>query len=442
MDLETELEYEDVDLGEVTGVGKTEFNSAITQIQMGQEALNDNVAKNTRDIQTLFSIAKGNNQFAMLETEQAYTARETANGAEIFDEQYAAVTEIKGSTVADSETNTLKHAFIKAIKSTGRNLFNPSTLLQGKGWTERDGVYTGNAAALYNITLFENVNGGNMQIALSVTAKNGEDYVTLLVNFEYTDGSTDTSIRVNSIEWKTYNAVSDNSKTVKRVYASYGRGYAVSIKDFCVRYGTNSEYEPYTEDVYELPQELIDRYPDGIPGYDTFFPQTGEITQQTRRLDIDGVNLKLNIQDMKTYWLGLLYLNNYNGETQNRVIANNGFCTENFNSSKSKGVYLTNVGNTHIAVWFNKNLFTEADISTTDKLNDYLKSLADAGNTLTVEYKLASPTTKKIENEPNHYKAWKHGSETIMQGDTDNSVYGAMPTITQEYFSKVGANNE
>ena len=36
------------------------------------------------------------------------------------------------------------------------------------------------------------------------------------------------------------------------------------------------------------------------------------------------------------------------------------------------------------------------------------------------------------------YKAWKNGTETIIQGDIDNSEYGANPKITQTYIAKVG----
>lgn len=52
-------------------------------------------------------------------------------------------------------------------------------------------------------------------------------------------------------------------------------------------------------------------------------------------------------------------------------------------------------------------------------------------------YELATATTTPI-NAPKVYTAWNGGTETIVQGETDNSQFGAMPTVTQTYFGKVG----
>ncbi len=52
-------------------------------------------------------------------------------------------------------------------------------------------------------------------------------------------------------------------------------------------------------------------------------------------------------------------------------------------------------------------------------------------------YELETATTTPI-NAPKVYTAWNGGSETIIQGETDNSKFGAMPTVTQTYFGKVG----
>lgn len=374
----------------------------------------DAIKNNTRRIETIEQVHLQDGSINILETEQAYTMRVTADGAEIYDEQHTTVKEIKGSTVADRETNTLKHAFIKSIKSTGRNI-----------WDEQ--VEAGN------------IDSAGVLYGDSSSGIRSKNYIRVIPNTVYYKKGTagnfnfyDANKKFLGVQW----VMGDSNFTTPNnchyikfgFYSSYGNVYKNNV---CIKIADdifNGEYEPYTEEIYQLPETLE------VAEYDSFNPQTGELTRQTRRLDVDGVKLKLSIQDMNTYWLGVSYLNNYNGETQNQVIANNGFYTGSFNSSKSKGVYLTNTGNTHIAVWFNKNLFTEADISTTDKLNAYLKSLADAGNPLTVEYKLAAPTTEKIENAPKLYKVWRHGTETVIQGETDNSAHGAMPTIKNEYF--------
>lgn len=81
--------------------------------------------------------------------------------------------------------------------------------------------------------------------------------------------------------------------------------------------------------------------------------------------------------------------------------------------------------------------FTEEEIAS---YRDAIVSLD--GKTLA--YNLALPPRPIIyKMRSTHYKAWNGGSETQEQGATDNSADGAMCTITQEYFVKVGgATNE
>lgn len=309
----------------------------------------------------------------------------------------------------------LKRAFIKAIKSTGRNLLDKNDKDIKDGWfingvpngsTEYNQKCSGWIAVEPNTTYIQNFTNVNNQYAFYDKNKNW------ISTAAYSDLSGENRISTFTTTANTY--------FVRIMY------FQDEADVTYLMLGTEEQaYEPYTEDIYELPETLE------LAEYDSFNPQAGELTKQTRRLVIDEDNFKLtSVQDMNTYWLGVSYLSNYNGETQNQVIANNGFYTGSFNSSKSKGVYLTNTGNTHIAVWFNKTLFTDADVSTVAGANAYLKSLADANIPLTVDYKLATPTITKIPNVQTGYTVYNNGSETVIN---DNDIYGAIPTITQTY---------
>ena len=81
--------------------------------------------------------------------------------------------------------------------------------------------------------------------------------------------------------------------------------------------------------------------------------------------------------------------------------------------------------------------FTEEEIAS---YKDAIVSLD--GKTLA--YNLALPPRPIIyKMRATHYKAWNGGSETQEQGATDNSADGAMCTLTNDYFVKVGgATNE
>ena len=52
---------------------------------------------------------------------------------------------------------------------------------------------------------------------------------------------------------------------------------------------------------------------------------------------------------------------------------------------------------------------------------------------LSLAYRLETPTIEKIDY-PNEYTAYNGGSETVEQGDTDNSQWGAICEITNEYW--------
>ena len=54
-----------------------------------------------------------------------------------------------------------------------------------------------------------------------------------------------------------------------------------------------------------------------------------------------------------------------------------------------------------------------------------------------MDYKLATPTIEKVENAPTSYTAYNQGTETVLVGDIDNTSYGAIATITQEYYTEI-----
>lgn len=494
-----------------------------------------NINKNAAHIQNLFSIARANNQFAVLKTEQAYTTRQTANGAEIFDEQHTAITEIKGSTVnsinkynlteAKNDTNPGAGTKITVLENgflvVGKESDIPYKSDYANGWFRAGGnmfkalpiVRTGDKLNVsVDITLVEDENklsldeafaqypnagkigaffydnsgnqaGGHITLSLSNTtakqtktfsctvpeAMNGKvPYLVINLNsftmkienimvtinedlpssfvpyftdlkhanisaikstgrnlfdlnllgswltkdstdenyFVFAGGTTDLFKLFDEpkniyakIKYKAYNTTrpanergafpmfirNDGTKFELSTYLNrdgetsahienvvgmkftFGSYHKNTIGEFIISF-EDVPFEPYTEDIYELLQELIALYPNGIPEYDRFYPQTGELIRQT------------------------------------------GYATS-------------------------ETGFTEEEIASYD-------GAIVSGDNLSLEYKLATPTIEKIENSPKLYKACRHGSETVIQGETDNSVFGAMPTITNEYFAAVGAGEE
>jgi hypothetical protein len=110
-----------------------------------------------------------------------------------------------------------------------------------------------------------------------------------------------------------------------------------------------------------------------------------------------------------------------------------------FVTNSENGISLigeTNDGMASVRVRGNKN--ERPDIDTLDKWKAYLAAQSAAGNPLTVTYKTAEATTEATPFNKSKYIAWKNGSETIEQGPTDNSEYGAENTVKQDYFTLTG----
>lgn len=73
---------------------------------------------------------------------------------------------------------------------------------------------------------------------------------------------------------------------------------------------------------------------------------------------------------------------------------------------------------------------------TEEQIAGYKNAVVSADG-LSLAYERDLPIIDPIDA-PKNYTAWKNGTETIIQGETDNSAYGAMPTITQTYFEVLG----
>lgn len=82
-------------------------------------------------------------------------------------------------------------------------------------------------------------------------------------------------------------------------------------------------------------------------------------------------------------------------------------------------------------------LVKDSTCATVAEFQQKLASLSSAGTPLEVRYQLASPTSTSLDVSP-YYRAFNGGTETVEPGSTDNSDYGAVSTLTQNYVEKGG----
>ena len=320
----------------------------------------------------------------------------------------------------------LKNAFFKEIVSTGRNLIpypyvTKSSTINGVTFTvNNDGTVNVNGTATDGDALFYLVSAYKLSLSeecyFSGCPAEGSSSSYLLQAY--------TSSRYYSDTGSGFLLPANIDVAVVLVVRN---GYTANNLVFkpILNYGSSAlPYEPYTQSVLSLPEAVE------LTEYDTAYPETGEIQRQSNTLTFNGTETWNDLSDDTRYIYGI------NLPTPAVLAPYKGVICNLFPSSDVNGVYLTGmVDGTYksLAAQFLKSSFPQFDSVTAWKA--YLAAQSAAGNPLTVTYKTAEvQSTEQADFSADSYIAWKNGSETIEQGDTDNSIYGAENTVEQDYY--------
>lgn len=294
----------------------------------------------------------------------------------------------------------LKNAFFKEIVSTGRNLFNLTAEDFKNGTIDGEGK---------KVTLKLKP---NTQYTLS---SNTPLYMDNATSIWFNGASTSTDgVWINQPKTTTTDEkgelfISIRITEIDTIFEEYW---------LMLNYGSSAlPYEPYTQSVLSLPEAVE------LTEYDTAYPETGEIQRQSNTLTFNG--------------------------TEDWIISSNGEAMDNYFSvlTPKKGVNGTGVCNYYdyndemvnpsFWIWESGRSVNIKDNSyqTVEEWKAHLAALSEAGNPLTVTYKTAEvQSTEQADFSADSYIAWKNGSETIEQGNTDNSIYGAENTVEQDYY--------
>ena len=181
-----------------------------------------------------------------------------------------------------------------------------------------------------------------------------------------------------------------------------------------------------------------------LPEWDYILPQEQKIVRQTRRVEFTGTESFIlthiagsdGSDSIFAYKTGVTSItankneiisNKYVTVTDDktRFFMDDGYIVQGYSYEELKYIYIR-----------------DDRFSTVDEWKAYLAEQYAAGDPVIVEYKLAEATEEDIVVGDN-YTAYQGGLEKVVQGNTDNSDYGAMCTLTNDYFVKVGgATNE
>lgn len=333
----------------------------------------------------------------------------------------------------------LKNAKFKGITSTGRNL-----IPRNKGTQTIKGVtFEENADGTFNIN-GTTYNGSNADYYfLGGTAENDEAFTTetpliLSTNYIMAMNNDLVGVRTSSgliaISGSSVNQAEIPAGTrIYGIFARVGPGETVSQNNvyFILNYGVSAlPYEPYISDALsaETPIELAE--------YDVAYPETGETKRQSNTLTFDGTEEWYLTGNAENNFYNYRYYAPISVEAQKTEVP----CICNKYDYKLSVVNDTgnDIGILVTRGYVYIRLGSNSTIKNAAEWKAHLAELAAAGNPVTVTYKTAESTTEATPFNKSKYIAWKNGSETIEQGPTDNSEYGAENTVKQDYFTLTG----
>lgn len=323
----------------------------------------------------------------------------------------------------------LKNASFEKIVSTGRNLIDLSGVslektVNGVTFTKiSDGLYrvTGTIAdPSQGASPTVNINQGKVYPAgvystarYTVAGKDIEFFVPAY--------SAKTGAPIRNIDGANININEDFVIRSAGIYVNRAITGAIDLTvSTILNFGSSAlPYEPYISDTLSAENHIE------LPEYDIAYPETGKTKRQSKTVTFNGTEAWVINTNYTAFSLDL----------------------------PSKGIAFTSICSPYsapkITAWGQLKdyeaqngvlvlLIKDSTYSTVEAWKAHLAELAAAGNPLTVTYKTVEATTEATPFNKSKYKAWKNGSETIEQGPTDNSEYGAEDTVKQDYFTLTG----
>lgn len=321
----------------------------------------------------------------------AYTIRQTANGLSgLIDGALTRVEKVQGTTKIDEYVpsfNGLKHAYFKGIKSTGRNLFNPNRTVVNFGGNATETVrsFTPNGIILgltytniYAPVAIENFSYENGVVSFSTT----NTFYGIGFNFDCNGGE------IYRFSWKESKANSEMYVVFYKngVFDSYDY---IQNSHFTTPLGCNQIVIliriNIASEVVEFSNLQLE-YGDTATEYEPYKEDTS--------LSLDNA-VELGKWD-------------YIDVKDKKLIRQTSYLTQ-------------------------ETPFTE------EQLENYSEYVLSADLT-TIAYKSETPNETYLDIPTDKYPAWSKGRETVIQGETDNSQYGAECAIGQLYAVKKGVS--
>lgn len=310
----------------------------------------------------------------------------------------------------------LKNASFEKIVSTGRNLIDPATIISGY-ISDADFTISGNKNIYRSIKCYLPAGKYTLQSSVAIniirTMIDGNYLIVSIGNLtSYTFTTTQSGyVGISFRREDDTNWVDDTN--IWLVFSN-----------------TATAYEPYISDTLsaDTPIELAE--------YDVAFPETGETKRQSNTLTFDGTEEWYLTGNAENNFYNYRYYTPISVEAQKTKVPC--ICNKYDYKLSVENDMGNDIGILVIRGYVYIRLGSNSTIKNVAEWKAHLAELAAAGNPVTVTYKTAESTTESTPFNKSKYIAWKNGSETIEQGETDNSEYGAENTVKQDYFTLTG----
>lgn len=332
----------------------------------------------------------------------------------------------------------LKHAYFKAIKSMGKNVLKVKDYTITNGGVTvsvKDNKFTATGTATGAIELWfpleTTLQAGTYSSIIGTEQKLfGTGVQSLSLSPKYRD--YDNRKGIANINYPVQNATVNFVSNYMAIYIAKGNEVNCSL-DLMLNLGNTAQpYEPYTEEEYGNGNSYE------LAEYDYIYPQKGELVRQTKTLVLEGTEEWFVEDTLSSCRIGLRLVDN----APHELI----FDIPNIVSNLYETVTPSNTfdGRKGITIHGNILYVYDGNYATNDisLWKSHLAELYANGTPLVVEYKLVTPTITPLTDYPKEYTAYNGGSETIEQGDTDNSQWGAIATTEIKYYVLGGVTSE
>lgn len=339
----------------------------------------------------------------------------------------------------------LKNAYFQGLKSTGRNLIpyphsdGSSTTINGVTFTvNSDGSITANGTPTgFSYFIIANKLKLSGQFVLSgiPLSTNLSWYITVYNNqdvlIDSLAGKAGQNLQLNTSD---FDGFSYCNLTLRRNSDNVPIN---NVKVFpMLNYGSSAlPYEQYKSNELSLPAPIE------LAEWDTLDFVKNQKNVQSNTLTFDGTESGWYLPAQITPNTIHLMITVPATKDGNSLIATITKGTSSQNPGSNTGCYMmTGSTSAYFTVWFRQSAYPNVIDLVSAKAQ--LAAWNAEGNPLTICYQTANVTTTPLNATENRYTAYNGGSETVIQGTTDNSEYGAENTLTQEYYNLEVNDNE